>query len=1025
LRAALLASTALALASALPAAGPAHAQDATWLANPGSADINTGSNWASGSVPTGTAFFDTSATTALTLNSAATFGGWTFNAGASNYTFTAAFPADLRFTGTGIVVNGGSAAITNGGAGVMLFYNSSTAGSASITSHGSINFFDTSSAGSAAITNTYSMLFNDSSTAANATINNSFGLTFGQTSTAGSATITNAASGLLIFNGTSSAGGATITNNSGGDLNFYDASTADHAVITNIGNLRFDGTSTAASATIINNNALAFFGNSTADGATITNNNNLYFYGSSTAGNTAIINSNYLSFNNASTAGSATIANNNNLYFYDTSTAGSATVTNNNGGILNFYNTSTAGNATITNNAGGTIEFYDNSTAGSASITNNNELTFYSNTTAGSAQLINSGSSAVVNFWTPGPSSDGRITAGSLAGSGRFDLNSVELTVGSNNLSTEVTGVLTGDGLTTGTSLIKTGTGTLTLSGTNTYTGATIINDGALVVNGSIAASSSLTMDSGTTLGGTGTVGATTIASGGTLAPGNSIGTLTVNGNLTFNSGGVYAVEISPTAADRTNVTGTATLTGATVQAIALPGSFRQQTYTILNATGGLGGTQFAGLTLTGSSISPGARNPHLTYDTNNVFLVLDPGTIQLPSGASGNQSSVAGGINSAVLNGGTPPAAFDTLLNMTGAQQTNALNQVSGQPATGGATGGTQMTTSFMTLLLNPNGGSVGGTTFGGARSFASEPALSPEAAEAYAAVTPKDKKLAVPAEPRWSVWGQVYGGYNKTEGDSADTTARTWGLATGFDYRVAPDLTLGFALAGGSMNWSLSEGLGCGKSDVLQLGAYGRKEFGPAYLSTALSYAWHNMSTDRTVTVSGTDKLTASFAAHSFGGRIETGTRFATPWVGITPYAALQVQNFRTPSYSESAVSGSNAFALTYDATSTTTTRTELGAWFDNTIALDRGNVLALRSRAAWANDHSNNPATGAVFQTLPDSNFTVNGAQAAENSLLTSLGAELRLASNWSVGARFDGEFASGSQSYAGTGTVRYAW
>ena len=392
---------------------------------------------------------------------------------------------------------------------------------------------------------------------------------------------------------------------------------------------------------------------------------------------------------------------------------------------------------------------------------------------------------------------------------------------------------------------------------------------------------------------------------------------------------------------------------------------------------------------------------------------------------ARGNQTSVAGGINNAVESGATPPAAFDVLLNMSGSQLTNALNQVSGQSATGGATSGTQMMNSFLTLLLNPNGGSVGGSTFGGARSFASEPALSPEAAAAYAAVTPKDKTLAAFAEPRWSVWGQVYGGYNKTEGESADTTARTWGLATGFDYRAAPDLTVGFALAGGSMSWGLSEGLGGGKSEVFQIGAYGRKELGPAYVAGALSYAWHGMSTDRTVTVSGTDKLTASFDAHSFGGRIETGNRFATRWVGVTPYAALQVQNFRTPSYSESAVSGSNAFALSYDARSTTSTRTELGAWFDNTIALARGHVLALRSRAAWAHDYSNNPAQGAVFQTLPGSNFTVNGAQSAPNAGLVSVGADYAFGQGWSVATNIDGEFSRTTTAYAAKATVRYAW
>jgi uncharacterized protein with beta-barrel porin domain len=75
--------------------------------------------------------------------------------------------------------------------------------------------------------------------------------------------------------------------------------------------------------------------------------------------------------------------------------------------------------------------------------------------------------------------------------------------------------------------------------------------------------------------------------SGGNLAAGNSIGTLSINGDLTFNAGGIYTVEVSPSAADHTHVTGSATLTGATVQAVALmPASFKAQTYTILNANG-------------------------------------------------------------------------------------------------------------------------------------------------------------------------------------------------------------------------------------------------------------------------------------------------------------------------------------------------------------------------------------------------------------------------------------------------------
>ena len=234
-----------------------------------------------------------------------------------------------------------------------------------------------------------------------------------------------------------------------------------------------------------------------------------------------------------------------------------------------------------------------------------------------------------------------------------------------------------------------------------------------------------------------------------------------------------------------------------------------------------------------------------------------------------------------------------------------------------------------------------------------------------------------------------------------------------------------VGFALAGGGTNYGLSDGLGGGKSDMFQIGFYGSKQFGPAYISAALSYAWHGMKTDRTVTISGTDILTASFSAHSFGGRLESGYKFDVPFVSITPYAALQMQQFRTPSYSETATSGSGAFALTYDAKSTTTTRTELGVWLDKMIALDRGNALAIRARAAWAHDHSSDQSVSAAFQTLPGSSFTTTGAATVANSALLSAGAEIRLASGLSFGAKFDGEFANRSQTYAGTGTVRYMW
>jgi uncharacterized protein with beta-barrel porin domain len=84
-----------------------------------------------------------------------------------------------------------------------------------------------------------------------------------------------------------------------------------------------------------------------------------------------------------------------------------------------------------------------------------------------------------------------------------------------------------------------------------------------------------------------------------------------------------------------------------------------------------------------------------------------------------------------------------------------------------------------------------------------------------------------------------------------------------------------------------------------------------------------------------------------------------------------------------------------------------------------------LILRTKLAWAHDWADNPALNAAFQTLPGSSFIVNGAPIPSDSALVSAGAELRINMRWSAIAKFDGEFAKSSQTYAGTGTLRYTW
>jgi autotransporter-associated beta strand protein len=566
--------------------------------------------------------------------------------------------------------------------------------------------------------------------------------------------------------------------------------------------------------------------------------------------------------------------------------------------------------------------------------------------------------------------------------------------------------------------------GTETLSGRNSYFGSTVIDGGTLQVLGSITGTSGVTVNSGGTLTGNGTVdpATTTIMAGGTLAPGNgTAGTsLTIAGNLAFQSGAIYPVQVGPTTASFANVTGTATLGGATVNAIFANGGFISKQYTILTASGGVSGTFAPGVVNTNL---PTNFETALGYDANHVYLDL---LLKIQGSLHGNQVAVGNAATNFFNATGGIPTVFGSLAP-------SGLTQASGELATGSQQTTFNAMSQFMSLLTDPSMNRTGGAgTAPGATGYAEE-----SDANAYAARKTSDPyglftkaPFAKVYEPRWSVWAAGFGGSQSTEGNAAtgsnNTTSSIFGTAVGADYLFSPHTIAGFALTGDGTNFSIN-GTGSGRSDLFQAGAYVRHTAGPAYMSAALAYGWQDITTNRADTIAGVDRLHAEFHANAWSGRLEGGYRFVAPWtggIGITPYAASQFTTFDLPAYAESVISGASTFALAYGARDVTDARSEIGIRTDKSFALSTG-ILTLRTRFAWAHDYDPDRSIAATFEALPGASFVVNGAAQAADSALTTASAEMKWMNGWSAGATFEGEFSAVTNSYAGKGVVRYTW
>ncbi|MET4318846.1 autotransporter domain-containing protein [Bradyrhizobium sp. RT5a] len=678
----------------------------------------------------------------------------------------------------------------------------------------------------------------------------------------------------------------------------------------------------------------------------------------------------------------------------------------------------TGGNVAIAN--GATQQLYGTNTyTGTTTIASGGELDLIN--FGGNDGSIATSSNVVTNGFFDISALSAGTSIKSLAGSGNVNIgaNTLTITNGIGNFAGVIDDAGAGGGLT------LTG-GTQTLSGANTYTGATTINGGKLIVDGSIL--SPTTVNTGGTLAGSGTAAGVAII-GGTLAPGSAatpFAPLTINGPLSFTAASTYLVQVSSSNAGLANVNGAATLGNATVSAMFASGTIKKQ-YTILSATGGFGGTTFNPAVV--SNIP--TINASLSYGTNNVFLNIGLNFAPSGGGLTVNQQNVANTLTSFFNSTGGIPAAFAALTPA-------GLTTASGELGTGIIQSAINADGQFLNLMLDPTViGRSGGFAKAGsvaqfaesddAAAYASMRPANAREREAYAMAT-KAPLLASQPASRWSLWTAGYGGSAQVGGNapvgSQDLTARVWGGAAGADYRVSVDTLVGFALGGGGLSYSLANAMGSGSADLFQAGVYGRHNFGPAYVSAALAYGWHDVTTNRTVAPGGFDQLQGRFKADTFSARFEGGYRFATPMIGLTPYAAAQVTNFNLPNYSEVSLNGGGLFALNYASQSLTDTRSELGLRTDKSYAMQNG-VLTLRGRAAWAHDYNPGRAVTALFQTLPGTSFVVNGAQVDADSALVSASAEMKWLSGLSIAGTFDGEFSGNVASYSGKGVFKYAW
>jgi outer membrane autotransporter protein len=451
----------------------------------------------------------------------------------------------------------------------------------------------------------------------------------------------------------------------------------------------------------------------------------------------------------------------------------------------------------------------------------------------------------------------------------------------------------------------------------------------------------------------------------GTLAPGHSIGTMTIDGDLTFGEDSIYEVEVSPTAADLTNVTGLATLAG-TVQIVAEPGSYTpDRLYTILSA-GSISGT-FSALTSDFASYTFIA--PALSYDANNVYFMLARTATFASVGETPNQIAIGAAVDSL----GYDNPLVQSVLYGTADQARVAFDALSGEihaSAVGAMADETRYLRDAVLGRLHQ--------TYG--------------------------------VESSAGAWVQPVGARGELEddGNAASLSRSTAGLFAGLDTTIGATWRLG-AAGGYTQSWfDADQRASGGSSENVQLALYGGRQFGALDLRLGFAHAWQQLEISREVAYSGFgDRVSAEYSANTTQLFGELGYGIALGDSSLEPFAGLSYVSIDTGDFSETdgdaALSG--------------------GGTFDTSIATlgVRGSVplmtrdrirLALRGGLGWRHalgDVAPEVNLGFAAGGVP---FTVQGAPIARDALGVQAGIDIDMGPKARLSVLYDGQLAAGA-------------
>ena len=371
----------------------------------------------------------------------------------------------------------------------------------------------------------------------------------------------------------------------------------------------------------------------------------------------------------------------------------------------------------------------------------------------------------------------------------------------------------------------------------------------------------------------------------------------------------------------------------------------------------------------------------------------------------SANQSGVFNAINNQP-SGSATDSLLNTIGNLSGSAQSQALNQLIAYSATS-----------------NANTLTVGMSTFQDA--IGGRASADPEAGtDVKTAQLITDDWLPIPANT-YTVWTQGIGEFSTLHGTSQapGQSSSLGGGLVGIDTAVDPATRVGVSLGAASGNSSV-QGLGqSGTLNAYALGLYGGRWFGKLGFDAEVMGAYNTSNSSRYIGITG---LTAKGNTSGFAEGISGAARYRMDegFATVEPQLGLEYAHSSLSGYTET---GGGTANLMVGSVTQNNLRSGLGAEVFRAFSDPQGHTIVPEFRAAWLHQYLDTAAH--VTESLaaaPSASFGTTGLNVGRDAALLEGGLSYKAPdTSFTLYVQYDATLSSCEINHAIRGGLAIYW